>query len=355
MSTSDIHAAGASGAGGQPPAGEWSDAAGAAEPGGDQPAGDRAAAVDAVGDPASGDPTRALADAAPLHRPWLGADGEPCAGCGAPLASDQRYCLQCGVRRAAARVPFLDILPAPPKPARPAATAPTERERRPLPAGAAAAVAAALLGMGVLAGAIVAGDEAPVVTPPAAKAPVVNVTNAGAPAPGGAAPGAAASPAPAAFTPDWPDGKEGWTIQLRTLPKDGTTPDAVAAAKSDAQGKGAADVGALDSDAFPSLDAGAYVIYSGVFDDRKAAQRALGDVREGFPDAKIVQVGAAGGDDAGGDAETKSPEELERKKKLTPEEAQKETRKAPSKQRSEGKAPPSDDKPARGGQGVTIG
>lgn len=37
-------------------------------------------------------------------------DGEPCANCGAPLAADQRYCLTCGHRRAAARLPFLDIL-----------------------------------------------------------------------------------------------------------------------------------------------------------------------------------------------------------------------------------------------------
>jgi hypothetical protein len=27
-------------------------------------------------------------------------DGEPCAACGAPLADDQRYCLECGERRA---------------------------------------------------------------------------------------------------------------------------------------------------------------------------------------------------------------------------------------------------------------
>ena len=32
------------------------------------------------------------------------------AGCGSPLAADQRYCLQCGARRAEARLPFLDIL-----------------------------------------------------------------------------------------------------------------------------------------------------------------------------------------------------------------------------------------------------
>ncbi len=35
---------------------------------------------------------------------------EPCAGCGAPLGVDQRYCLSCGVPRSDTRLPFLDVL-----------------------------------------------------------------------------------------------------------------------------------------------------------------------------------------------------------------------------------------------------
>ena len=45
-----------------------------------------------------------------IHAPTLGAQGEPCTSCGAPLAGDQRYCLECGARRTQARVPFRDIL-----------------------------------------------------------------------------------------------------------------------------------------------------------------------------------------------------------------------------------------------------
>jgi hypothetical protein len=37
---------------------------------------------------------------------------EPCAGCGAPLGADQRYCLSCGIPRASTRLPFLDVLAA---------------------------------------------------------------------------------------------------------------------------------------------------------------------------------------------------------------------------------------------------
>jgi hypothetical protein len=36
----------------------------------------------------------------------LGEHGEPCRGCGAPLAADQRYCLNCGQRRGEPRVAY---------------------------------------------------------------------------------------------------------------------------------------------------------------------------------------------------------------------------------------------------------
>jgi hypothetical protein len=45
-----------------------------------------------------------------INRPLLGEPNAPCRTCGSPLAADQRYCLQCGARRAEARLPFLDIL-----------------------------------------------------------------------------------------------------------------------------------------------------------------------------------------------------------------------------------------------------
>lgn len=35
---------------------------------------------------------------------------EACAGCGAPLSADQRYCLSCGIPRAGTRLTFLDVL-----------------------------------------------------------------------------------------------------------------------------------------------------------------------------------------------------------------------------------------------------
>ncbi len=45
-----------------------------------------------------------------VHAPTLGASGEPCSTCGALLAADQRYCLNCGARRTDARLAFKEIL-----------------------------------------------------------------------------------------------------------------------------------------------------------------------------------------------------------------------------------------------------
>ncbi|MEV4418372.1 hypothetical protein AB0L40_00170 [Patulibacter sp. NPDC049589] len=45
--------------------------------------------------------------------PYLPADdprAATCASCGAPMASDQRYCLSCGARREHARLPFQDAI-----------------------------------------------------------------------------------------------------------------------------------------------------------------------------------------------------------------------------------------------------
>jgi hypothetical protein len=42
----------------------------------------------------------------------LGKAGEPCRECGAPLAADQRYCLNCGARRGGPRLEYERHLPA---------------------------------------------------------------------------------------------------------------------------------------------------------------------------------------------------------------------------------------------------
>lgn len=176
-------------------------------------------------------------------------------------------------------------------------------------------------------------------------------------------PAAPAAAQPASFTGDWPSAKDGFTVQLQTLPKEGTQPAQVAQAKADARSKGAADVGALDSDSFSSLDAGSYVVYSGVFDTRKQAQKALGKLKADFAGAKVVKVSAGGGLAAQGDAgalsgkkksATVGKKQLQQLNKLSPGQYQKKSSKLPDQTKLPGKAPPKDKKKPGGGSGGQV-
>jgi hypothetical protein len=210
--------------------------------------------------------------------------GSACAACGAPLASDQRYCLECGERRASVSE-FLRS--GPPRAAAPPASPPGSRPPEPpreaqLPRSNALSLLAGIgvlllaMGVGVLIGRSGGGTAK---SAPAAE--VVTVAGTGT---------AGGSSAEEAFSDDWPSGKKGYTIQLQTLPVEGTTVAAVSQARTAATGKGAGSVGALKSEDFPSLTAGNYLIYSGVYHKRAEAQKALGSLKKSFPAAKIVEV-----------------------------------------------------------------
>ena len=281
-----------------------------------------------------------------LERAALGEQGDPCLHCGAPLAHDQRYCLNCGKRRAAADLFRAHV--AKPAPQPPPATA--RWQPTPVQAGAAVALLALAVAIGVLIGA--AGGDSPtrVAAPPPQ---IITVAGVG-----------AATPAEQ-FTGDWPDGKDGYTVQLRTLPKDGTQVSAVQSAKSEAQAKGATDVGALDSDEFSSLEGGSYVIYAGVFDAKKQAKKELRDLKADFAGAKVIKVSAGGGLASEGDAgalsgkkksATVGKKQLEGLENLSPDEYQKKAKKLPDETKLPGKAPPKDNKkPGGGTKGEEIG
>jgi hypothetical protein len=248
------------------------------------------------------------------HQPPAGAV-ETCAACGAPLAGDQRYCLECGERRA----PMSSVLlggsvgaqaqssdPAGPGAVPPHTIAPGGS--RPAPPGAPrssnavtviAAVGVLLLamGVGVLIGRAGAGTKSTAAAPQ-----VISVGTAA--AAGGAT--AAAGEEAASFTSDWPAGTNGYTVQLQTLPQSGTQTSVVQAAKTAAGAKGAKDVGALKSDDF-GLPAGNYVVYSGVFHKKPEAEKALAGLKKQFPGAKVIKVsGSAAGAGASGAASPKA-------------------------------------------------
>lgn len=146
-----------------------------------------------------------------LNRPLLGEPNAPCRACGAPLAADQRYCLQCGTRRAEARLPFLEILArqVPAGGAAAAAETTVTRTTRTGPAGwfgrlstnaaAVAGVACLLLalGVGVLIGGLGSDDASG-----SSQAPQIITVGGGAAAPAAAPAASSTAPATAETTPD---------------------------------------------------------------------------------------------------------------------------------------------------------
>jgi hypothetical protein len=285
---------------------------------------------------------------APFNAPVLGSDGDTCRGCGNPLATDQRYCLECGTRRGDTRVPFGDPAPASVHdPASPTAAVPApERgsEWTPLTAIGLVAVIALILLAGILVGQGLGGDGD--------GARVVTVGGAGA----RATTGGGGSTETAAFESDWPSGKEGWTVELGSLDKGDATAADVQSAKDDATGKGAPEVGALDSDEYASLPGGKYVVYSGVYDSEGAATKALGGLKEDFPDARVAKVSTEASADSGGGGGGGTPvgdAELQELDNATGDAYVEQSKKLPDETAVEGKPPPKDEK-APGGGGAAI-
>ena len=231
-----------------------------------------------------------------------------CAACGAPLADDQRYCLQCGERAmpmssvmlagtalgaaATQRPAGPGAAPAsiqgPPGGSPPARPGQGDEASRGNAVTVIAGVGVLLLAMGI--GVLIgrssgSGSSAP-------SAPQV-ISVASTPA-AGTAP-AASEP----FTSDWPAGEAGYTVQLQALPLASTQASAVEAAKSAAEGKGAKSVGALKSDEFAELPAGSYIVYSGKYAKKAEAQKALGPLKQSFPEAKVLRLGSGSGASGG--------------------------------------------------------
>jgi hypothetical protein len=234
------------------------------------------------------------------HPPQPGA-ADTCATCGAPLAGDQRYCLECGERHA----PMSSLLaggsrqaPSPsaavgPGSAPPDATPPAGWPPAPPPGPPRSNAVTVIAGVGVLLLAVGVGvliGRAGAGTKTAAPQ-VISVATA--PSSTGSAAGAGATEA-STFTDDWPATTSGYTVQLQTLPQAGTKTAAVEAAKAAAGAKGAKAVGALKSDDF-GLPAGSYVIYSGVYHSKPQAEKAQAGLKKSFPGAKVIKVSPSGG------------------------------------------------------------
>jgi hypothetical protein len=110
-----------------------------------------------------------------VNQETLGGHGEPCGECGAPLASDQRYCLNCGARRSDPRVDYRRYMQrsdgaapaqaAEAAPGSPGGEEPPKQQRDYAPLAAVAGIA--VLGLMLLVGVLIGkGDNSTVSTPP---------------------------------------------------------------------------------------------------------------------------------------------------------------------------------------------
>lgn len=268
----------------------------------------------------------------------LGAEGETCIGCRAALAQDQRYCLNCGLRRGDVRVPFRELGQGQ-RTATPRQSGPPVRDWTPLVTLGGLGALAIVLVVGVLIG----RSASPETKQVAAGPQVIRV--------GGDTGAGADNTSTVTFKSDWPAGKSGYTVELGTLSGDGTAAE-VTAAKKAAIEKGAKDVGALDTDDFASLPGGKYLIYSGRFKDKAAATKALSAVKAKFPHARVVKVSDDGDATGGGGAAGKPTVDKGQLKKLdnlSGDAYVKRSRKLPSTTVLPGKAPPKDNKAPGGG------
>jgi hypothetical protein len=212
-----------------------------------------------------------------------------CVSCGAPLAVDQRYCLECGERRSPVNgAPFGGPpdgdaeTQAPRTPAQPSLTTPTGG------AGQHGSTPTVLAGVGVLllamgVGVLIGRSGATKQT----TAPASQVITQVAPSSASVSPTESSQ---ASFNEDWPSGTNGYTVQLQALPQAGTAVSAVEAAKKAALSKGAKAVGALKTEEFSNLASGNYVIYSGVYHNEVDAVKALGTLKRIFPSAKVLAL-----------------------------------------------------------------
>jgi SPOR domain len=222
-----------------------------------------------------------------------------CPRCASPLTPQQEWCLSCGADVGARVVP-----------------APGWRGPVALVVGLLAVAALAL----ILALVELAGDAEQVnEQPPGAATPT-------------ATPGAAATPTPTptfdsttippatadeSTTPeiaDWPDGKDAWTVVLESA----QTREAAETRAKELAAQGV-PVGILDSDNYSSLQANAFVVFSGQYDSKRAADQALQDLANQVTGGYVRHIiPSTGGTSAPSSTTTPSPTASATEAPLTP-------------------------------------
>lgn len=225
---------------------------------------------------------------------------EQCDQCGAPAERNQRYCVFCGAKRRHVNDPAGRYLATGSSRAR--ISVGRRQPRRDsrwssLAVALAIAVIPVAVGVGVLIGRASTGGDAKLIAALRAQKPEIINT-------GGGATGASATPTsqPVALSSDFPL-QRGYSVELQTLPGNGTSQSTVNSDEAAARAKGATGVGLISQQDFnvkPRPPAGAYVIYSGAFTSKQKAEQALAKLKKHFPAATVIQVQSLAAGVAGG-------------------------------------------------------
>ncbi len=224
---------------------------------------------------------------------------EHCEQCDAPVDHAQRYCVVCGTHRRHVHDPAARYLSTVARRSRSAGPRPASARRGTSPRLATALALAVIpiaVGLGVLVGrASTSGDAKLIAALKAQKPEVITTTVGGAAATAGPAAAARTASTVSALTSSFPL-RSGYAVELQTLPLR-TGESAVTKAQQADAAKGAPHPGLImqrDYRVTPTPAAGDYVIYSGAYKTKAAAQRALATLRKKFAEAKVIEVQPVG-------------------------------------------------------------
>ena len=213
--------------------------------------------------------------------------GGSCPRCGALIEPGQEYCLECGLRQPGGGL------------AGTVGTAWQQRVRRRLPGWllpilAALLVAAVMTGVAILISnrddegpeVIAATGPSSISTPTTETLPTEPTTTAETePEPTVTEPEPPAAPQ----LVDWPPSQNGYTIVIASMPASSGRAQAIRKAR-EVLASDLPEVGVIDSGEFSSLHPGYYVVFSGIYDDQRAALRGIGRVQALYPAAYIRQI-----------------------------------------------------------------
>ena len=237
-------------------------------------------------------PQPRLQEAPPPHETSPGTY-ERCPECGAPLDRRQRYCVNCGGRRGDAVSPASRYFASASIRRRRAAARPSQPTTG--SGGRAAAVAFfALLPVAVAIGVLVGrGGGSNDSVPPN----LLSALNHGAATSAGSGSSQDVANTSSKLLPSDFSLDNGYTVKLDLLPIQGTDAAAANSAKKGAESKGAKQVGIINpSDFTTTPDQGQkdYILYSGEYEQKADAEKALGSLKKRFPAAQVIAVRSSG-------------------------------------------------------------